>query len=217
MNRFNVIEFLKLRLGTLFLENYVLPSEDEVIEVLQEKVCSEDLALWEIENCASVLKRIVDGVLLDEKAIIESSDDEYLGDFPGIHQECVEGIFPLNLEKSCIDFFKYFFDSFYVPQCDGEIHLLMDWAKIIVHFKNASKARTVAALSLLKAVQKWINQHFNAEVKDFDVPSLEIYHVDDDDAVMIDLNKPAPVFNAKSCDCYEYVVSGDCYCLDDLS
>ena len=184
------LQFLKLHLGTLFLDTYRLPNVSEVLEVTGGIVKPFSLKHFyhsshQFRNADSafvvlskrIAKRFGDLIIFSANSFLRNHNDHL--------EEYDATVRPTNLQNSALTFFEKFFDKDFMPKNNEELKLLLEWCLFVVQFKEGSKERTVAAVNLLEKVlfskyeisMKALN--FNDNINDDDDDDDN----DDDDAV----------------------------------
>ena len=138
-----------------------------------------------------------------------------------------EAAVPTDKVSSPLSFFMLFFNRLYTPFSDEQIDAIVEWALFAVQFEESNPERTQKALKLLKDLRihlydEKMKAMLDPHLDNIDGPSIKakaeessqndknvlpVAAIEKDESILFDTN-------TKSCDCYEYEQSGDCYCLD---
>ena len=239
--RFEVVEFLKFYFGTLFLSTYHLPTIEQV-----KNTTGSGVRLFTsykpFVSMGCVLRLLILKILQRGDDLLYLSKNKFLDAFSDRLHLLGESIAPTNLENSCLTFFEKFFDYGHCLADDEEVETLVEWSLFVVQFKEANEERVRTVLDLLTEVREHL---YNEELKALFFPELVKLRKEteiSDNAQSEKKTNDSTSFVAnssksqtkdveetkrskdeilmdtdtKSCDCYEYEVSGDCSHVDDF-
>ena len=222
MNRLEAIEFLKLHFGTLFLTSYDLPTLEHVKTIIGSGLL-KFTQYQPFVSIGCVMQNLIAKVISRSNELLYLSDNKFLNAFSDRLNLFGESIAPTNLKHSAQTFFQKFFDYDYCPVNDEEIEMIVEWSLFAIQFEEANKERVRKALDLLIEVQDHLyTAKFKAmfdtvekQNKTCNVPKpIEKKETEVAQNTAIVKNEILWDSDTKSCDCYEYEISGDCYHVD---
>ena len=160
MNRFVAIEYLKTYFGTLFLMDYMFPSNSRINQLLFE-TWSDLVQTKSLQTLHALgyLQRLVKSILKHEDELLTMSNSNFLKK----HKDRMMGtgvVFPYNERRSIEMFFINFLNADFCPQNEEELHEIVQWSLLVVQFEEANTDRTRAALAFLRIVEVSIEHHF---------------------------------------------------------
>ena len=226
MDSSDVLDFLKLHLGTLFLDTYSLPSFENILDIVCSNLSIENHS--EIYSTAACALNDFLCHLFDREAdLLSFSTNDFLGKFSEHHYD--SSVFPFDLKRSGQIFFEKFFDLYYTPATKIEIDMMLEWCLFVVQFSEANVERTKDALSLLKRLKECcvestickfekpvvLNPIDAVESKENEKRLSSDYVKRDLVATSQGFSDVTVDYDTKHCSCYTYKVSGDCACIDE--
>ena len=156
MDRYDAIDFLKMYLGTLFLDNYVMPKLEAVKIVLA--AAARPLNKFEPLGVAGIkLRQLCKKVLKHSGDLLYFSENrKNFGRFSDQLYLYAEEVAPVDREGSALIFFEKFFNDDYTPQSEVELEFIIEWLLFVVEFDEANEERTKKALDLLNDLYEYL-------------------------------------------------------------
>lgn len=208
-------KFLKYHFGTLFLTNYALPHASEARDIIDE-FSNHGCSQQEIVDKLCDLLDLLSGILLHKNIIESFSTKNFLGQFSDRLIKDVDNVYPTDLVNAGLMFFK----SFLMGETPRENFKdrMIEWCQMVVQFNETSPKRMELAFKFIGKVRNYI-QMKTLKMKSCLKSSMSSSHFDEIDSCAANKKDLDHEFylgeNTQSCDCFEYEISGDCYC--DLS
>ena len=151
MDSSDALDFLKLHLGTLFLDTYSLPTLESILDIICG-ICEIQKHSEMYSTAACALNDFLCRLFEREVDLLSSSTNDFLGKFS--ERQYDSSVFPFDLNRSGEIFFEKFFDLYYTPTTKSEVEVLLEWCLFTVQFSEGNVERTRDALSLLKRLKE---------------------------------------------------------------
>lgn len=213
MNNFTKIECLKLHFGLCFLSTFCLPSVQEVKLIINDAVKAFDNDLSLYHSALSKLKKIVSKTLMRKDELIYFSSGLFLRNFSDHVAHSNFALYPGA--KDFGDFLKLFLHPDYLPHRKADLKVIYEWSLFAVQFIEGNENHTRAALKLLKEIDDYIVGDEQCESKKECIEKNDVVSNTTKDVYLRAFDE-VDYGDTKPCDCYEYEMSGDCYCVYDI-